>query len=187
VGLLTFDDQIREYLPARHRTGHLRRLMLALEKTPAGVATNLSAALKRAVQLIRKRGLLVLLSDFLAPVERLESDLISLTASGHEVVLFQVLDPAELSFNFSKSTMFEDLESGRTLFIDPAAARKQYLRQLESHCASLRAVCQRLGIPYYTLSTERSLELALFDFLRERMQRRPGFKRFSRRINARFA
>jgi len=187
VGLLTFDDQIREYLPARHRTGHLRRLMLALEKTPAGVATNLSAALKRAVQLIRKRGLLVLLSDFLAPVERLESDLISLTASGHEVVLFQVLDPAELSFNFSKSTMFEDLESGRTLFIDPAAARKQYLRQLENHCASLRAVCQRLGIPCYTLSTERSLELALFDFLRERMQRRPGFKRFSRRINARFA
>src|SRR6266436_1681360 len=64
VGLLTFDEQIREYLPARHRTGHLRRLMLALEKSPGGEATNLSAALKRVVQLIRKRGLLVLLSDF---------------------------------------------------------------------------------------------------------------------------
>ena len=187
VGLLTFDDQIREYLPARHRTGHLRRLMLALEKTPAGQATNLSAALKRVVQLIRKRGLLVLLSDFLAPIELLESELISLTASGHEVVVFQVLDPAELNFNFSQATMFQDLESGRTLFIDPTAARKQYLRQLENHCANLRGLCQRLGIPSYTISTDRPLELALFDFLRERMQLRPGLKRFSRRINARFA
>jgi uncharacterized protein (DUF58 family) len=187
VGLLTFDDQIREYLPARHRTGHLRRLMLALEKTPAGQATNLSAALKRVVQLTRKRGLLVLLSDFLAPIELLESELISLTASGHEVVVFQVLDPAELNFNFSQATMFQDLESGRTLFIDPTAARKQYLRQLENHCANLRGLCQRLGIPSYTISTDRPLELALFDFLRERMQRRPGLKRFSRRINARFA
>ena len=187
VGLVTFDDQIREYLPARHRTGHLRRLMLALEKTPAGEATNLSSALKRVVQLIRKRGLLVLLSDFLAPVERLESDFISLTASGHELLVFQVLDPAELTFNFSQATMFQDLESGRTLFIDPGTARKQYLRQLENHCANLRAVCQRLGIPFYTLSTERPLELALFDFLRERMQRRSGTKRLPRRVTARRA
>src|SRR5207248_1623102 len=116
------DDQVREYLPARHRTGHLRRLMLALEKTPVGQATNLSNALKRVAQLIRKRGLLVLLSDFLAPVERLEQDLISLTASGHEVLIFQVLDPAELNFTFSHPTMFQDLESGRTLFIEPGAA-----------------------------------------------------------------
>jgi uncharacterized protein (DUF58 family) len=187
VGLLTFEDQIREYLPARHRAGHLRRLMLALERAPTGQATNLAAPLKRVVQLVRKRGLLILLSDFLAPIERLESDLTALTASGHEVVVFQVLDPAELTFDFSQATMFQDLESGRTLFIDPNAARKQYLRQLETHCASLRAVCQRLGIPCHSLATDRPLELALFDFLRERMQRRPGFKRLSRRLNARFA
>src|SRR5206468_4257260 len=67
VGLLTFDEQIREYLPARHRTGHLRHLMLALEKPSGGQDTNLAAPLKRIAEIVRKRGVIVLLSDFLAP------------------------------------------------------------------------------------------------------------------------
>ena len=172
VGLLTFDEQIRSYLPARHRTGHLRQVMLALEQPAAGQATDLAAPLQRIVELVRKRGLIVLLSDFLAPIERLEPDLISLAACGHEVVVFQVLDPAELEFNFNQASLFQDMESGRTLFIDPGAARKEYAGKLEAHCAALRAACQRLGMACHRLSTQRPLELALFDFLRERMQRR---------------
>ena len=120
----------------------------------------------------RKRGVIVLLSDFLAPLERLQADLLAITAGGHEVILFQVLDPAELAFEFGESAMFQDLESGRTLFIDPASARNEYLRKLEAHCAGLRATCQRLGVACHRLATDRPLELALFDFMRERMQRR---------------
>src|SRR5438105_9412350 len=93
VGLLTFAGQIREYLPARHRTGHLRRLMQALEKPAGGEATDLAAPLKRIVEIVRKRGLVVLLSDFLTTLERLEPDLIAMAACGHEVVVFQILDP----------------------------------------------------------------------------------------------
>jgi len=180
VGLLTFDEQIREYLPARHRTGHLRHLMLALEQPVGGQTTDLAAPLKRIVEIVRKRGLIIILSDFLAPIERIEPDLIALAACGHEVVIFQVLDPAELQFNFESAAMFQDMESGRTLFIDPAAARKDYARNIEEHCATLRAVCQRLGIACHRLSTGRPLELALFDFLRERMQRRRSAARSNR-------
>src|SRR6185369_13638858 len=79
VGLLTFDEQIREYLPARHRTGHLRHLMLALEKPAGGRDTNLAPPLKRIAEIVRKRGVIVLLSDFLTGVERLETDLIAIT------------------------------------------------------------------------------------------------------------
>src|SRR3954454_16202142 len=75
VGLLTFNDEVGEYLPARHRTGHLRHLMLALEKPAMGKSTNLAAPLKRIVEIIRKRGVIVVISDFLAPTENLESDL----------------------------------------------------------------------------------------------------------------
>src|SRR5580765_2685370 len=82
VGLLTFDEQIREYLPARHRTGHLRHLMLALEKPAGGKDTNLAAPLKRIAEIVRKRGVIVLLSDFLAPIERLQADLLAITAGG---------------------------------------------------------------------------------------------------------
>jgi uncharacterized protein (DUF58 family) len=180
VGLLTFDEQIREYLPARHRTGHLRHLMLALEQPEGGQATDLAAPLKRIVEIVRKRGLIVILSDFLTPIERLEPDLIALAACGHEVVVFQVLDPAELAFKFELPAMFHDMESGRMLFIDPTAARQEYNRRLEAHCAQLRSVCQRLGIACHRLSTDRPLELTLFDFLRERMQRRRPVKRMGR-------
>jgi uncharacterized protein (DUF58 family) len=172
VGLLTFDDQIREYLPARHRTGHLRHLMLALEKPAAGDSTRLEAPLKRVAEMVRKRSLVVVVSDFLAPLDGLERDLSALSACGHEVIVFQVLDLAEVSFDFAEPSMFQDLESGRTLFIDPVNAKKEYQRRLENHCARLRSTCQRLGAPCLRLSTKQPLEFALFDFLRERMQRR---------------
>jgi len=171
VGLLTFDEQIRDYLPARNRLGHLRRLMLQLEQVSAGTATDLGAPLKRIVEIVRKRSLMVLISDFLAPTETLERNLTALTASGHEVMLFQVLDPAELSFNFDRAIRFRDVESGRDLFIDPATARKEYLQRLHTHNEAIRATCRRLGAGCRSFSTDRALELAMFDFLRERKQR----------------
>jgi uncharacterized protein (DUF58 family) len=185
VGLLTFDEQIREYLPARHRTGHLRHLMLALEKPASGQATDLAAPLKRIAELARKRGLVVYLSDFLSPIESFEPELTALAACGHELVVFQVLDPAELTFAFDQPMMFQDVESGRTLFLDPAAARREYLRKLEAHNAALMSTCQRLGIAFRPLASDRPLELALFDFLRQRMQRRREVRRISRPRSAR--
>src|SRR3954462_3838424 len=95
VGLLTFDEQVRDYLPPRHRVGHLRQLMLALERPATGRATNLTAPLERITALIRKRGLVALISDFLAPIDRLERNLIALTAGGHEFTVFHLADPAE--------------------------------------------------------------------------------------------
>ncbi len=173
VGLLTFDRRIREYLPARHRPGHLRRLMLSLEKAAAGPGTDLEAALDRIVEVVRKRSLLLIVSDFLAPLDRLEAKLAALAACGHEAILFQVLDPAELTFHFDDPALFEDMESGRSLFVDPKAVRKPYMRKLQAHCQQLQAACQRLGMTCHPpISTDRPLELVLFDFLRERMQRR---------------
>lgn len=177
VGLLTFDETIRAYLPARNRPGHLRHLMLKLEEPAGGAATDLSAPLQRIIQTVKRRGLLVLISDLLAPVQTLEKNLTTLTAAGHDVVLFQILDPAELTFAFDKPVMFEDIESGRNLFIDPATARKDYLRRMEAHNASVQSVCQKLGAGYRRFGTDRPLELALFDFLRERAQRGRKIKR----------
>lgn len=171
VGVLTFDDKIRDYLPARHRTGHLRHLMLALEKPPGGATTDLTAPLKRIVELVDKRGLMVVVSDLLAPIDSLEKNLTALSASGHEVVLFQVLDPLELNFGFDRAAQFYDLESGRDLYIEPELAKAEYHRKLEKHTAQARASCQKLGAACHTFSTARPLELALFDFLRSRMQR----------------
>jgi uncharacterized protein (DUF58 family) len=171
VGLLTFNDQVREYFPARHRKGHLRQIMLALEKPTAGRDTDLNAPIERITTLIRKRGLVSLISDFFAPLDRLERNLMALTAGGHEMNVFQVLDPAELNLGLEKPSLFEDSESNRRIYIDPAAAREEYMKKLEAHCAALRAICRKLGISYHLLSTAQPMEIALFEFLQERMRR----------------
>ena len=170
IGLLTFDEAIRDYLPARHRRSHLRQLMLTLEKPAGGQGTDLTAPLKRIVELVRKRGLMIFISDLLAPIETLERNLGNLVACGHEVLLFHLMDPAERDFKFDKASLFLDAESGRDLYIDPAVARKDYLSKLEAHTAAARLCCDHLGVGYHSLATDSPLELALFDFLRSRMQ-----------------
>jgi uncharacterized protein (DUF58 family) len=171
VGLFTFDEQVRDYFPARHRHGHLRQLMLALERQPEGKQTNLREPLRRVAQLTRKRGIVVLISDLLASTDELERHLARLAAAGHELVVFQVLDPNELAFDFHIPMIFEDVESGRDLYIDPDAARAQYLRRLQAHNEEIEGVCRKLGCAFYRVVTSRPLDLALLDFLRSRARR----------------
>jgi len=177
IGLLTFDETLRAYLPARHRPGHLRHLMLKLEQSAAGSLTNLAEPLQRIAQTVKRRALLVLISDLLSPIENWQKHLTALTACGHEVLLFHILDPAELNFAFDRAVMFHDVESGKRLFVDPVVARKDYLRKMEAHNDSVQSLCQGLGIGYSRFATDRPLELALFDFLRARMRRGKLVKR----------
>ena len=171
VGLFTFDERVREYLPARHRHGHLRRLVLALEAQTSGSETNLDEPLRRAAELVRKRGLIVLISDFLTPIDRLERSLHRLTAAGHELVLFQVIDPREVTFDFRRPMLFQDLESRQDLYLDPRVIQSDYLRRFEQHQEAIDRVCRTLGIGCNRVPTDRALELALLDFLRSRRRR----------------
>ncbi|MCA9053620.1 MAG: DUF58 domain-containing protein [Planctomycetaceae bacterium] len=168
VGLIRFDAEIEDYLPARYRPGHLRRLMLALERPAEGRSTDLSRPLEQAAERLGKRGMLVLISDLLAPVTELQSRIGYFKARGHEVVLFQTLDPAERWLNFDQPTLFHDLESGREVYVDPAATRRDYQRRLEAHLDQIRVICDCLGIDYRLAVTDQPLEAALGEFLRSR-------------------
>ena len=132
------------------------------------------APLQRLAELVRKRGVMVLISDFLAPLDRLEAGFSLLRAWGHEVEVFQVLDPAEVAFDFGVPSVIEDAETGRTMFLDPEAAREGYVARLEAHREALRGVCRKLGLGWHPLTTDQPLELALFSFLQEREQRQRG-------------
>jgi len=172
VGLATFDDRIRQYLPPRNRPGYLRRLMLALEACPEGSATDLGLPLQQIAGMLTKRGLIVLISDLLTSIDRLERDLGYLCAGGHDVVVFNVLDTAELNFDFSSPALFQDIETGRNMYVDPSEAQTPYKRMLDKHLAKTKSVCQNLGIDYHLFATDRPFDLALFDFLQHRMRRR---------------
>lgn len=171
VGLFTFAGRVHDYLPARHRHGHLRQLMLALEKESAGSETNLGEPLRRVAELARKRGLIVLISDLLAPVDELERNLARLTAAGHELVIFQVLDPNEQAFIFDRAMLFQDVESRKDFYLDPNAARLEYQSRLKGHTEGVESVCRKLGFAFHRIVTDQPLELALFNFLKSRNRR----------------
>jgi uncharacterized protein (DUF58 family) len=168
VGLATFDEKPDQAIPARNRPGHLRRLMVRLEQAPRGSGTDLIAPLRAISELITRRGVFVLISDLLAPIDQLEKNLGYLAAAGHDLVIFHTLDRAELDFTFDKATHFRDSETGRDLYIDPDVARAGYLKKLNAHLDALRGICDRNRIEYRLLPTDEPMELALFDFVRGR-------------------
>ena len=169
VGLATFDERINEYIPARYRPGQLRRLLVALERPCDGTATDLTIPLDEITERVRKRGLIVLISDLLAPVELWDKSLGQLRARGHEVAVFQVLDPAEVAFDFEQPALFEDVETGRAIYVDPVSARESYLQKLAAHQESLRTSCSKLGVAYSQCTTDEPLEQMLAEFLRNRL------------------
>ncbi|HWB00171.1 MAG TPA: DUF58 domain-containing protein, partial [Pirellulales bacterium] len=178
AGLTTFHDDVIDYLPARYRPGHLRRLMLLLDRPTLGVATNLVRPLERAAELLRKRGVVVLVSDLLVPLAGLGPALAALTSRGHEVVVFQVLDPAESRFEFADPALFVDIESGRELYVDPQAARSEYLRRFGEHQRAVQSLSDQLGIDLLRVTTDQPLEQSLFDYLQARARRgRPARRR----------
>ncbi|MDB4689624.1 DUF58 domain-containing protein [Verrucomicrobia bacterium] len=171
VGLMSFDEVIQEYMPARNRPGHLRQLMQTLEKPCQGESTDIKKPIKRIMDLLKSRGLIVLISDFLAPLDELEDNLATLTAYGHEVQVFHILDPAERHFTFEEAIQFEDQETGQLMYVDPATAKKDYMEQMENHLEKLKNACDKSGIGYTLLTTDQPLEKGLFDFLKARIHR----------------
>lgn len=177
VGLATFDNRIRQYMPPRNRPSYLRRLILALEARPGGRATDLGPPLQHLAQMLTKRGLVVLISDLLTSIDQLKRDLGYLAAGGHDVVLFQILDPTELDFNFNAPALFRDIESERDIYVDPSTAHKGYQRLLDAHLAQAKSICQNRGVDYHLFATDRPFDLALLDFLQHRMRLRKQVRR----------
>lgn len=168
VGLTTFGEKLGEHIPPRNRPGHLRRLIAGLDKPAVTGGTSLDVPIRQLADLLRKRGMIVLVSDLLAPIEKLDQQLAWLAALGHDLVLFHLLDRAEIDFRFDSAAQFQDAETGAEWFVNPAQARDRYLQQLQEHCRAIRRSCERTGAEYHFLPTDRPLELALYDFLARR-------------------
>ncbi len=168
VGLTTFHENLAEQLPPRNRPGHLRRLMLMLEDDCQGKATDLVGMLKEIPRMVRRRGLIVVISDFLVPLESIQSGLRQLHGSGHDVVLFQVLDPAEKSFAFEDAQHFRDAETGQEFFVDPGIARKSYLERFEAHQEGVRSTALSYGMDFVPMETSEHLEHGLWQFVNRR-------------------
>ena len=171
VGLATFDRDVREFIPPRYRQDQLNTILGRLETQPVGQVTDLCQALNKLASLVGKRGMIVLVSDFLTPIADLEKSLNLFTAAGHDVRVVQVLDQRELNFDFEDAAIFEDMESGRSLILDPSLARESYLEKIKAHNAALDDTFSAQGITSFRVTTTEPMELVLLRFLQQQPAR----------------
>ena len=172
TGLIAFDEQIRFRLPAASRPGHLHALLLALERLKAGQRSDVARPLHQLAEALLKRSLVVLISDLLDDPEPVIKGLKHLRFRGTDVVVFQVLDPDELTFPFRGASKFKDLETAQEVVADPAKARTGYLRELAGLTLQYDRELRGAGIDYVQLDTSQPLDFALLTYLSARSKRK---------------
>lgn len=172
VGMVTFDHDIVEYIPPSMK--HMDTILHVLDKTVAGRAGSLKEPLLKITELLGRKGILVVVSDFYEDPEDVISAISPLRARGHDVMVFHVMDPAELTFPFEDASGFEDLETGEQIPVIPSKLRADYQRLVTNHLETLAKRFKDSRIDYQLLNTSDPLDLALFQYLlaRERMSRK---------------
>ncbi|HMP03499.1 MAG TPA: DUF58 domain-containing protein [Gemmatales bacterium] len=172
VGLITFDQTTRQIVPARSQQKHLDALLQALDVSQPRAKTDLDVILKRVTEAEPARGMVVIISDLLAPREPFFRGLDLLCQRRHDLLVFHVLDPAELEFPFAGTTKFEGMEELPELVCDPRALRDGYLEALNEYLTEVRRGCARRGVEYALVRTTDYLDAVLTRFLTARMTRR---------------
>jgi uncharacterized protein (DUF58 family) len=165
VGLVTFAEQITMLMPTRSAMGWLTPLTTALEGLAPTGETKVADALMEIAERVKRRGLVVLISDLLDDQERIISGLRAIRHLGHELLVFHVLDPMELSFAFPRDARFRDLENGQILPSRPWHIRTDYQREIVGFIDRYRQACSERRIDYRLFSTDTPYEVALFEFL----------------------
>ncbi len=172
VGLVTFDHDIVEYVPPSMK--HFDTVLHVLDRAEAGRAGSLAEPFLKVTELLRRKGVLVVISDFYEEPDAILSAIGPLRARGHDVIVFHILDPAELGFLFEEASGFEDLETGEQIPVIPARLKDEYLRLVGEHLAEVEKRFKQNRIDYQLLDTSQPLDMALFQYLlaRERLSRK---------------
>lgn len=174
VGCTTFDENIRSMIPPRTRRNQLISLVESLNVAEPRDKTDFEIILRRVADSISRRGVVVLISDLLAPREGLIKGLRMLRQLGHDLIVFHVLDDDELDFTFSGPTRFAGMESADHLNCNPRALREGYLEALQAYLDELRHSCAKHEIDYKLVRTSDHLDAVLAHFLTRRAARKKG-------------
>jgi uncharacterized protein (DUF58 family) len=173
VGLVTFDTALRAMIPPRSAPGHFSVVCKALEETRTGGEAPLSNVLHALAERVRRRGLVVIVSDGFDRVDELTSALRHLRHRRHEVLFFHALAPEEEEFPFRRPARFRDLErSGHQLRVDPLALRSAYLERFAAFCKTLKEAVQGMEADYHKASTAEPIETTLLNYLSSRTRRK---------------
>lgn len=165
VGLMLFDQEIKRYIPARNKKGHLLSVLQSLEDLETGQETDLSLPLHQIAERLNKKGMIILISDLLDDPESVVRGLQHFRFKGHDVILFHIMDETEISFPFKNATKFIDMEGSAQFVAIPSLVRETYLQNLNAHLDTFKKECSRLKIDYHILNTAKPIDFALFSYL----------------------
>jgi len=168
VGAVGYGDELRQYIAARTGTSHLRGLLVALTKLEASGGAATAGSLGRAVDLLRRRGLLVVLSDLYDNEIALERELKRASRIGHEIAVFHILSRDEIEFPFSGDMEFEDLETRQSVIASPRVTASLYRRDVADFLARWQSRCAAYGIDYIRSVTDMPLDATLRGYLLKR-------------------
>jgi uncharacterized protein (DUF58 family) len=168
AGLVLFGAKPGVFVPSRCKTSHLRQIMGVMIRNPPSGETHVRSSLRAIVKNLKRRGLVVVVSDLIDDPEETLQSIRLLRSHGHDTIVFHIQDPAELEFPFDGATMFRDMETGEELEIDPASVRDTYLENLSRTSEFYRKGLVEMGIDYQPLDTRQPYDTALSAYLSRR-------------------
>jgi hypothetical protein len=168
---VTFDDQVRKFLKPSSQPSHLKEVVHVMNEGAAREKTRMAPLLHDLAERIARRGLVFILSDMFDEVAEVLAGVRHFRHKRHEVVLWHMLDPAELTFPFQEATLFRGLEQYPELLTDPRSLRQGYLREVQSFVTELEHGCREQNIDYVQMQTDTPLSVALSSYLAHRLSR----------------
>ncbi|HBC89380.1 MAG TPA: DUF58 domain-containing protein [Lentisphaeria bacterium] len=165
AGLMVFDSKIRAMLPPRLRQSHLTHMLTELENIKPGGETNVSGPLNEIAEGIKRRGMVLLISDLMDDPDKVLSALQHFKFQGHDILVFHILDPAELTFPFDTMTEFTDMETGEKALVSPEGARPIYQEQLRRFLTHYEKGCADIKAEYKLFDTRKPLDIALSEYM----------------------
>ena len=170
-GLMLFDEKLHASLPARSKRSQIAQVLSVLATVKPSGKTDIAKSLGQVAAMLRHRSLVMVFSDLLADPQPIRESLLRLRHRGHDVILFHVLDEAEVKFPFDGVVEFTEPESQDKLVVDADAARRDYVASVEAFRDEYRMLCQQAGIDYVPLDTSMQFDRALMGYLISRRNR----------------
>jgi uncharacterized protein (DUF58 family) len=168
VGLVLFDNDVRHYLPPRAHPTQFRRVLDILDQQTSRGDTDVGQVLHRVAERIRRRGLVIVISDLIDNEAQIANGLQHFRHNHHEVLVFHVLDDAELTFPYDRLTRFKDMEGAGRVVANPKSLRRRYLARMQAFTDTLKASCFERKISYRLTNTNQPYDVCLAEYLDKR-------------------
>jgi uncharacterized protein (DUF58 family) len=168
VGLSLYSEQIDKYFPPKATRAYLQEILKNLSAVKASSKTNTAASLNSIAEKIKRRGLVVIVSDFFDDINSILSALKHFRYKNNEVIVFQILDPLERSFSFGSDAVFKDLETGAEMTTQPYQIQKAYRDEMNRFINKIKSECRNSNIEYNLIETSAPFDKALFNYIQKR-------------------